>query len=78
MGKLIVSWKTDYYLKNLDDRIKSVEKLKGNLKSSSQKECSSNLGYRKYLKLEDKSTISLNCKKNRDRQFIRRSLLGRN
>ena len=62
--KLVVSWRADRALKDASDRRKAIEKLKAKLnKSKSPKGHLSNSGYRKYLKVEGKSTVSLDVQK---------------
>jgi transposase len=62
--KLVVSYSAKRALKDADDRRKALEKLKKKLKkSSSPKEYLFNSGYRKYLKVEGKSSLYLNEEK---------------
>lgn len=62
--KLVVSYSARRALKDASDRKKAVEKLKAKLeKSKSVKANISNNFYRKYLKLEGKSTIALDEEK---------------
>ena len=62
--KLVVSYSAKRARKDASDRKKAVEKLKDKLeKSKSIKSNISNNSYRKYLKLEGKSTISLDEEK---------------
>ncbi len=62
--KLVVSWRADRALKDASDRRKAIEKLKAKLKKSkSPKGHLSNSGYRKYLKVEGKSTVLLDEEK---------------
>ena len=62
--KLVVSFSAKHARKDASDRKKAVEKLKDKLeKSKSVKSNISNNSYRKYLKIEGKSTVSLDEEK---------------
>jgi len=62
--KLVVSWRADRALKDSCDREKAIEKLVKKLeRTKSPKGHLSNSGYRKYLKVKGKSTVSLDEEK---------------
>jgi transposase len=62
--KIVVSYSSKRALKDASDRKKAIAKLKKKLeKSRSAKQHLSNSGYRKYLKVEGKSTILLDEEK---------------
>ena len=62
--ELIVSYSTERASKDMHDRKKAIEKLKKKLaRNKSPKEYMSNYGYKKYLKVQGESSISLNEEK---------------